>query len=316
VADKHHRRTVARSATRGQGTPARPRARERIAAEREARRRAEAHRRFLLAVGAVAAVAAIVVALIAVKLTSPRAALHASESAAPAAVVRQVTNVPAAVLSEAGPGQLITPLQQVKTAGPPLTVGGKPAIIFVSEESCPFCAAERWAVAVALSHFGTWARLGVTSSAASDVYPNTATLSFRSAVYHSADLTLLTTELTDNAGHPLQPQTPLDAELISHFDVPPYVNSADQSGAVPFLDIANQYILAGAQYNPQVLAGLSARQIAGQLRDPSSPVAQAIDGSAQVIVAAIDHVLGDHAAGGSAKGHSAYRPAAMRTADG
>jgi hypothetical protein len=93
---------------------------------------------------------------------------------------------------------------------------------------------------------------------------------------------------------------PLDTELIAHFDVPPYVNSADQSGAVPFLDIANQYILAGAQYDPQVLAGLSARQIASQLGDPSSPVAQAIDGSAQVIVAAIDHVLHDHAADGSA----------------
>ena len=195
---------------------------------------------------------------------------------------------------------MITPLQEVRTAGPPLTVGGKPAIVFVSEESCPFCAAERWAVTVALSHFGTWAQLGVTSSAANDVYPNTATLSFRSAVYHSAQLTLLTTELTDNAGHPLQPQTPLDTELIAHFDVPPYVNSADQSGAVPFLDIANQYILAGAQYDPQVLAGLSARQIASQLGDPSSPVAQAIDGSAQVIVAAIDHVLHDHAADGSA----------------
>jgi uncharacterized protein DUF929 len=300
VADNHHRRTVARSTTRGQGTPARQRARERIAAEREARQRAKTRRRLLLSGGAVAAVVAIVVALIAVKLASPPAILRASESAAPAAVVGQLTNVPTAVLSEAGPGQVITPLQEVKTTGPPLTVGGKSAIVFVSEESCPFCAAERWAVAVALSHFGTWAHLGVTSSATDDVYPNTATLSFRSAVYHSTQLTLLTTELTDNAGHPLQPQTPLDTELIAHFDVPPYVNSADQSGAVPFLDIANQYILAGAQYDPQVLAGLSARQIASQLGDPSSPAAQAIDGSAEVIVAAIDHVLHDHAADGSA----------------
>jgi Domain of unknown function (DUF929) len=296
VADNHHRRTVARSTTRGHGASARRRAREQIAAEREARKRAEARHRFLLWAGTVAAVVAVVVALVAVKLASPPAALHASESAAPTAVVRQVTNVPAAVLGEVGPAQVITPLQQVRTAGPPLTVGGKPAIVFVSEESCPFCAAERWAVAVALSHFGTWAKLGVTSSAADDVYPDTATLSFRSAVYHSAELTLRTTELTDNAGHPLQPQTPLDTELIARFDVPPYVNSADQSGAVPFLDIANQYILAGAQYDPQVLAGLSARQIASQLGDPSSPVAQAIDGSAQVIVAAIDHVLRDHAA--------------------
>ena len=110
------------------------------------------------------------------------------------------------------------------------------------------------------------------------------------------ELALRTTELTDNAGRPLQAQTPLDTSLIGTFDVPPYVNSADQSGAVPFLDIANRYVLAGAQYDPQVLAGLSAAQIASQLRNPTSPVATAIDGSAQVIVAAIDQVLRDQAA--------------------
>jgi len=272
------------------------RARERIAAERAARKRAEARRRLLAAIVAVTAVLAVVVTLVAVKLTSTPARLVASESRASAVVVRQVTTVPAAVLTKVSPGQAITPLQTVKASGPPLTVGGKPAIVFVSEESCPFCAAERWSLAVALSHFGTWSHLGTTTSSATDVYPNTATLSFRAAHYQSTELTLRTTELTDNAGRPLQAQTQLDTSLIDTFDVPPYVNSADQSGAVPFLDIANRYILAGAQYNPQVLAGLSAAQIASQLSNPSSPVAQAIDGSAQVIVAAIDQVLHDKTA--------------------
>ena len=58
-----------------------------------------------------------------------------------------------------------------------------------------------------------------------------------------------------------------------------------------FLDIGNRYVLAGAQYDPQVLAGLSQAQIASQLRTPSSPVAQAIDGSAKAIIAAIEHIL-------------------------
>jgi hypothetical protein len=57
-------------------------------------------------------------------------------------------------------------------------------------------------------------------------------------------------------------------------------------------------VLAGAQYNPQVLAGLSDAQIAAQLRDPASPVARAIDGSANVIIAAIHSVLHDTPAGG------------------
>jgi hypothetical protein len=270
-----------------------PRARERIAAERAARKRAEARRRLLLAIGAVTAVVAIVATLVTLKLTAAPAHLTASESAAPAAVTRQVTTtVPAGVLDQASPGQVATPLRQVPAGGPPLTIDGKPGIVFVSEESCPFCAAERWSLAVALSHFGTLSQLGVTTSAATDVFPNTATLSFRGAHYQSTRLALQTTELTDNAGHSLQPLSALDRQVIGRYDVPPYVNSADQSGAVPFLDIGNRYVLAGAQYDPQVLAGLSAAQIAAQLRNPSSPVAQAIDGSAKVIVAAINQILG------------------------
>ena len=291
MADNRVRRTAGKSAVRAKAAPARRRARERIAAERAARKRAEARRRFLAAAGAVAAVLAIVVALVAVKLTASPAHRTASESIAPAALVRQVITVPAAALAGVSPGQATTLLQQVKTPGPRLTLDGKPAIVFVSEESCPFCAAERWALTVALSHFGTWSQLGITKSSATDIYPNTATLSFRAARYRSAELTLSTTELTDNVGHSLQPQTALDARLIASYDVPPYVNSVDQSGAVPFLDIGNRYILAGAQYNPQVLAGLSAAQIANQLSNPFSPVAQAIDGSANVIIAAIDQVL-------------------------
>jgi hypothetical protein len=284
---------------RAGGTSARPRrgpqdglrARERIAAERAARNRAETRRRLLVAGGAIIAVLAVAVALVSIGLTATPARPVASESQASSVVVRQVTSVPTAVLAGVRPGQAITPLQTVRTSGPPLTIGGKPAIVFVSEESCPFCAAERWSVAVALSHFGTWSHLGSTTSSATDVYPDTATLSFRTAVYQSTELTLRTTELADNAGRPLQAQTPLDTRLIDAFDVPPYVNNADQSGAVPFLDIANRYILAGAQYNPQLLAGLSATQIASQLSNPSSPVAQAIDGSARLIIAAIDQVL-------------------------
>ena len=280
---------------------AKVRARERIAAERAARKRAEARRRLLAATGAVTAVLAVVVALVAIKLTSAPARPVATESAASSVIARQVTTVPASVLTGVSSGQVITPLRAVQRSGPALTVGGKPVIVFVSEESCPFCAAERWSLAVALSHFGTWSHLGSTTSSATDVYPGTATLSFRAAVYRSTELTLRTTELTDNAGRPLQAQTPLDTRLIDAFDVPPYVNSADQSGAVPFLDIANRYILAGAQYSPQVLAGLSATQIASQLANPSSPVAQAIDGSARVIVAAINQVLAGRAGSGSGR---------------
>ena len=274
-------------AGRSQGTV---RARQQSAAQRAAQQRAQARRPWLISIAAVGAVLAILAGFAAVKLTSGTAAA-ARESPAPHNVVSQVTTVPAAVLARVRGGGTVTPMQTVKAPGPVLSIAGKPAIVFVSEESCPFCAAERWPLAVALSHFGTWSHLGATRSSATDVFPNTATLSFRTASYHSSHLTLRTTELTDNRGHRLQPLTRLDTTLIHGYDVPPYVNSADQSGAVPFLDIANRYILAGAQYNPQILAGLSQAQIASHLRNPASPVAKAIDGSASVIIAAINNVL-------------------------
>src|ERR1700729_4326310 len=205
--------------TRPRSSQATMRARERIAAERAAQKRAEARRKFLVPIAAVTAVLAVVGALFAVKLSSAPAT--PSESPASSAVVRQVTAVPAAVLTRVNQSQAATPLQTVQAPGPLLTIGGKPAVVFVSEESCPFCAAERWPLTVALAHFGTWSQLGSTRSSAADIYPNTATLSFRTAQYRSAELTLRTTELADNAGRPLQAQTPLDTKLIGTDDVPP-----------------------------------------------------------------------------------------------
>jgi hypothetical protein len=287
----------AASARSSRSVGAKARLRQQIAAERAARRRAEIRRRLLLSGAAVVAVLAVAGALVGVSLAKPHPS--ARESRAASVVVRQATAVPLGDLMRARPGQAATPLQKVAAPGPPLTIDGKPAIVFVSEESCPFCAAERWPLVVALAHFGTWSNLGSTRSSATDVYPNTATFSFRATQYRSAEITLRTTELADNTGRPLQPETPLDARLIGAYDVPPFVNSADQSGAVPFLDIANHYILAGAQYNPQILAGLSAAQIASQLRNPSSPVARAIDGSAGIIITAINQVLHGAATGGA-----------------
>ena len=296
MAKTRHGHAESKPPPRGREPHTTSRARERIVAQRAARRRAEVRRRLLAAIASITAVLAIVAGLVVVKLNSAQP-VAASESPASAGLARQAATVPAAVLSRVRSGLAATPLETVKTSGPPLTIGRKPAIVFISEESCPFCAAERWPLVVALSHFGTWSHLGSTRSSPTDVYPDTATFSFRNAQYTSRELTLRTTELTDNRGHPLQPLTSLDNKLIATYDVPPYVNSADQSGAVPFLDLANHDILAGAQYNPQVLAGLSAAQIASQLRDTSSPVAQAIDGSARVIIAAINQILHDPASG-------------------
>ena len=51
-----------------------------------------------------------------------------------------------------------------KVTGSALTFDGKPGIFYYGAEYCPYCAAERWPVVVALSRFGTWSNLQQTIS--------------------------------------------------------------------------------------------------------------------------------------------------------
>ena len=63
----------------------------------------------------------------------------------------------------------------------------------------------------------------------------------------------------------------------------------DPQGSIPFLDIANRYVITGASFSPQVLAGPVTVPDRGPVERPVSAVAQAIDGTANDITAAIVH---------------------------
>jgi hypothetical protein len=64
-------------------------------------------------------------------------------------------------------------------------------------------------------------------------------------------------------------------------------------GSIPFVDFGNRYMISGASYTPQVLAGLSWSQVAADLSNPSSPVAKAVDGTANYITSAICSLTGN-----------------------
>jgi thiol-disulfide isomerase/thioredoxin len=169
---------------------------------------------------------------------------------------------------------------------------GKPLITYIGAEYCPFCAAERWAVAVALSRFGTFENLQGTHSSDSDEFPDTQTLSFYGSSYSSPyiDFQPVEEETNQPDGNGYQTlQTPTAAEnaLVAKYDT---------QGSIPFLDIANRYVITGSSYSPQVLQGLSRSQIAADLSNPDSAVAQAIDGTANDITAAIAAVTGNQPA--------------------
>ena len=265
-------------------------AREKIAAQREAARRAEARRRLFITGGSVLAVIAIVVAFIVVRsLGSPSApaAGGAARTPLPAGVVKDIANVPAGTLIAVGKGST-DPKGIIPLGGSPLTSGGKPEVLYIGAEYCPYCAAERWAMATALSRFGTFSGLhGIHSAGAPELYPNTPTLSFYKSAYTSKYLVFTPVETTTaNKATVLQKPTAAQQALLDKYDAPPYV-SQSSAGAIPFIDIGNKYLISGASYNPQVLAGKTWGQVAAALHNPSSPISQGAVGAANMMTAAL-----------------------------
>jgi thiol-disulfide isomerase/thioredoxin len=261
-------------------------ARERIAAQQAVARKREARRRAFIAVGSVVGVLVIVVALIVVKNLQKPAKAAADVASSQSSVQKQIASVSAATFNSVGKGSAAA-LQPTKGSPPVLMSGGKPEILYVGAEYCPYCAAERWALAAALSRFGTFSGLHFIHSSSTDVYPSTPTLSFYKSSYTSKYVDFEPVELEGTTeGVALQKPTSAQSALFEKYDAPPYVTSADK-GAFPFVDFGNQYLVLGAQYVPSDLSKLTWAQVAADMQNPSSTVGKDIDGSANSITAAI-----------------------------
>jgi hypothetical protein len=203
-------------------------------------------------------------------------------TALPAGVLADVASVSPSTLAAIGdPSGLSLPAKITGKQAVLIASDGKPEVLYIGAEFCPFCAAERWAMVQALSRFGTFSGLSATHSSTSDEFPDTQTFSFYGSTYTSPYLDFTpveeeTNQIVGGGYGALQQPTAAENSLLSTFDVAPYTS---EPGSIPFVDIGNQYLIVGASYNPQILQGLSMRDIAKDLNDPSSVVATAIDGT-------------------------------------
>ncbi len=259
-------------------------AREKIAAQREAARRAEMRRRMFITGGSVLGVLVIVVGIILYQTLRSSKPSSSARTALPAAVTKNVTTVPASTLAAIGKGSVPafnpSPVSPIK--GTPLTRQGKPEMLYIGAEYCPYCAAMRWSMAIALSRFGTLSTplFGIHSSS-SDVYPSTATLTFYKSGYTSKYLAFTAVEnLTVNKSL-LQAPTRQQNQIWARYEPDP------STRGYPFIDFGNKYMIKAPIYNPAVLKGMTWSQIASAMHNPSSPVAQGVDGAANYITAAI-----------------------------
>jgi thiol-disulfide isomerase/thioredoxin len=268
-------------------------AREKIAEQQAAARRAENRRRGLIAGGSVVVVLAIVVTFVVIKTAGSPAKATATRATQPASVVKQITSVPDATLASVGTGSTYkNAIQTIKDNPALLTRNGKPVITYVGAEYCPYCAAERWALTVALSKFGTFKNLGFIHSSATDVDPSTPTLTFYKSSYTSNYVEFDPVEAQTVTKATLEKPTKQQSALMAKYDAPPYVPDSSYDGSFPFVDFANKYVINGASYDPASLKGLTWAQVAAALKDPSSPVAKGVDGAANLITAAICKATG------------------------
>lgn len=275
---------VAAGATAGAGVARLRQGRQPVAQNRRRYAREPWWRRNLFALITVGAVVVLIAGYIIYTQSQNRAAAVGVGDAAPASVLSEVTGVTPTVAAKVGTGGVPISLLATPKNTALLTANGKPKIVYVGADWCPYCAATRWSTVVALSRFGSFSGLTLMRSSSGDVYPNTATFSFQNATYTSAYITFSPTETADRNQQPLATPSPEDAQVFSMYDTAPYTNSA---GGIPFLSYGNQYLTTSTLYVPTMLQGLDWQQIASQLNNPSSQVTQAIVGGANQQTAAI-----------------------------
>ena len=275
-------------------------ARQRIAAQREAARRAQQRQRILLAIGAVAVVLAVVAVFVLVKVLGGKpsqAQAPVTGTLLPASVHRSVTGVPSSTLAAVGAGSVPAFLQAshqphavTPITGPPLVSSGKPEMLYIGAEFCPYCAGMRWAMAAALGRFGTLSPLrGIHSAPSPEIYPDTATLTFYQGSYASKYLSFVPVEHQTVDHQPLQPLTSQQERIWARYQPDP------NTRGYPFTDIGNRY-MATVLFTPAAMAGKTWSQNAVAMQNPSSPIAKDVIGAANYFTAAICQVTGNRPA--------------------
>jgi hypothetical protein len=219
-------------------------------------------------------------------------------------MVDPVTTIPLSVYNSvgiAGQGASLT-----RTKGQTLLkLNGLPRFVYQGAEYCPYCAMARWSMVAALSRFGTFSKLKMSSSANSDF--NITTFSFHGATYKSKYVAFTPYEELDRNQAPLEAIPSNIANLYLKYDGSATTGVAAApfnpgSPGIPFVDFANQYVSSGwPNYFQPVLTALtgggpdatqaaSAAAIAAAMHDPTTPVATAI--SAKLLVGMANYYTG------------------------
>jgi uncharacterized protein DUF929 len=184
--------------------------------------------------------------------------------------------------------------------GSPLSSGGKPEVLYVGTEFCPYCVAESWSLIVALSRFGHFTGLHISRSPSFEDIAPIDGWTFYGSSYTSSYLAFAPVETrsnvlvkpTDDPGsvnsyRPLQRLTPPEQAVMTQYDKPQQT---------PFIDFGGTAIELGSGVEPADLAGLTWSQIAADLRRPASTAGAALLFAAGTLTSELCQLTDDHPA--------------------
>ena len=204
----------------------------------------------------------------------------------PTSIMQELTGVSDSTLNSIGAVSTVNPPAVVN--GTPLISNGKPEVLYVGGEYCPYCAFERWGMIVALSRFGNFTGIQYMQSSSTDVNPNTPTFTFQNATFTSPYITFTAVEEFNRSSETVAWHTlSTDQQaLVTKYS----------TGGIPFIDIGNSYVVTGVQSQLVLttlnLQGQNWTKVASQLNSPGSLVAQGIDGTANSLITAICKIDG------------------------
>ncbi len=178
----------------------------------------------------------------------------------------------------------------LRISGPRPNTGTKVGMLYVGADFCPYCAAQRWGLMLALLRFGKFSGLRYMLSSAADAHPNTPTVTFQHADYRSKYVAFQAVETADRERHPLMTPNPLQIRILTTYDAPPYVHFAQ---SIPFVYVGGRYVLSQLLVSPQPLDGENWQQIADTLADPHSLLFQAVMPRVNLLTAALCQLDGD-----------------------
>jgi hypothetical protein len=186
-------------------------------------------------------------------------------------------------------------------SGPPLTRGGKPEVLYLATEYCPYCAMENWPLIVALSRFGQFTGLTTSRSPTFEHIAPVDSWTFYGSRYASPYLSFVPVEQYSNVlvnakANPdaresyrkLQQLTPAQQALFARYD---------KTRSTPFLDFGNHAAQTGSGPIPaQLMTGKSWPQLAAAFRQPGTDLGAALLTEADSLTAGLCRLTGDRPA--------------------